>query len=214
MKSNLWVFGDSFSSHFDSNPYYYANLYIKWKGYVPKIFSQLLSKEFDLNEINKSKGGNDNYTIFENICQNINEIKENDIVIIGWSNNIRFRIIDNNNNWISIIPENLNNDFVNTHLKNISKNTLEELIMNRNSKKYLEELDNISKYIKKTLKVEKLIQWTPFNYKLTNILNINPQKTIKMETNKLLNDDHFNEEGHLDIYIIFYNLIKNKKNII
>ena len=81
MANTLWTFGDSYTEGFG----YWAKKYIEWKGYKPLNFSDILSRDLSFIRKNMGEGGSDNYGIFETLCKNIGEIKENDFVIIGWS---------------------------------------------------------------------------------------------------------------------------------
>jgi len=61
-KKQLWVFGDSFSVPFekvkDEHPY------VPYKGYCPKIFSNIISENLNLQLMDRSHGGSSNYDIF------------------------------------------------------------------------------------------------------------------------------------------------------
>ena len=100
MKNKLWVFGDSFSTPFHLH-FWGANGYIKWKGYEPHIFSHHISKHYGLKIESRSLCGMDNYSIMERVCRELKNIKDGDIVIIGWSSMLRFRMVGKDGNmWI------------------------------------------------------------------------------------------------------------------
>ena len=71
------MFGDSFSVPFkrieNEHPY------VPYKGYCPKIFSNILSEELNLNLVDMSNGGCSNYSILHTYIKNIDKIKSNDI---------------------------------------------------------------------------------------------------------------------------------------
>lgn len=185
--NTLWVFGDSFSTPFDSpNLDLWAKEYINWKGYTPKIYSQIIATEIGFNLQTYSLGGIDNYTILEWVCENVDKIKENDILIIGWSSSLRFRIIDDNNNTLSIIP-----NFSNKNL-NISQNTIEQILYNRSIHhlNYEYELYQWTRLINKAVKC-KVLHW-----KWDSLTQYN---TIKTESNSTLNDGHYSESGHIEL---------------
>lgn len=185
--NTLWVFGDSFSTPFDSpNLDLWAKEYINWKGYIPKIYSQIIATELEMKLETFAKGGLDNYTILETICENLDKINDDDILIIGWSSPLRFRIIDDNNNTLSIIP-----NFSNKTL-NISQSTIEQILYNRSIHhlNYEYELYLWTRLINKAVKC-KVIHW-----KWDSLTNFN---TIKTESDSILNDGHYSELGHIEL---------------
>ena len=100
----------------------------------------------DFSRENLSVGGNDNYTIFQTFCDNVEYIKNNDIVIIGWTSYCRFRLTDKNN-WQQILPT------VDFKIDGISKQTIDEIFINRESSgKYVDEINSWIKLINLYLK--------------------------------------------------------------
>ena len=67
------MFGDSFSVPFkrieNEHPY------VPYKGYCPKIFSNILSEELNLNLVDMSNGGCSNYSILHTYIKNIDKIE-------------------------------------------------------------------------------------------------------------------------------------------
>jgi hypothetical protein len=138
--SKLWVFGDSFTEGWDASMYYskealpeWRSKYIDWKGYVPKVFNEILANKLNFETKNCGIGGADNYTIFHTIIQNLDKINKDDIVIIGWSSTVRFRIIDSNNKFksIQIWMENLDDVRLKKIEIDISSKTINEIFYNR-----------------------------------------------------------------------------------
>lgn len=202
--ATLWVFGDSFSTPFDS-PYIdlWAKEYINWKGYTPKIYSQIIATKLEMKLETFAKGGLDNYTILETICENIDKIKDDDILIIGWSSTLRFRLIDNFSNTLSIIPN------FETNLSNIdfiSSQTIEEVLLNRfqHYNNYDYELFRWTRLINKSLNC-KVIHWK------WEVLT--QYETIKIETNNEINDGHYSESGHLELAKDFIKHLNLNKQI-
>ncbi len=105
--NNLWIFGDSFSS--TCFPHERSD---NMKNYLNTIdsvdiksWSELLSEKLNYDLKNFAKGGNSNYQIFQDFCDQSHLIKENDIVVIGWGLIQKFRI-SQNNKFINISPGN------------------------------------------------------------------------------------------------------------
>jgi len=201
--SKLYVFGCSFSGlhgmdllrNEDMKKYYdYRG------GNFPPTWSELLAKDLELELVNKACWGSDNYKIFEEFCKNVDNIQSNDIVIIGWSGVNRFRLYSEmENNLLSVNPwtTNKNNKFV-----DISKNTLDEIIVNRNNFMWVSEVYNWMKVINRLSKLIgfKLHYWSFFNefnemYVINNVLNLGADY-ITQETKGQVYNDHFGEKGH------------------
>ena len=72
----LWTFGDSLTSPFnppDNDLNHWKHKYVKWKGYVPKVYSELITENLNINLMNLGCEGIDNSQIFENFCIKIEE---------------------------------------------------------------------------------------------------------------------------------------------
>lgn len=196
MANTLWSFGDSYTEGYGLP---WARDYIKWKGYKPLNFSDLLAKDLNLFPKNLAKGGSDNYTIFESICENIDDIKKDDFVIIGWSNPVRFRLATNNNTWSTLLPGNDHNISIFDHL---SKESINEILVNRGSYKFAHEIDSWIKIINKALPENDVINWTPFGESMTQCEFIRCT-TIVEETKKEVDNGHYGETGHMELFELF-----------
>ena len=207
---NIWYFGDSNTEVY--NPQYgWANDYIKWKGYVPKHWTELLSERMGLHSYNLGKGGCDNYTIFDTLINNLDRISDDDIVIIGWSTPIRGRIANlDTDEWFTIVPMGKPN------LKCISNNAIWEMVSLRDSKLYTDEVLGWQKLIKRALSNNKIIFWSYFpefankglvDYKYW--MGKSPSLSIRSETNGVVADEHFGENGNLVIADVMFNRINN-----
>lgn len=205
--NNLWIFGPSYSTPLKEQIDYsdWAQRYCEWKGYIPLIYSQILASEFSLELSSFASGGLDNYTILERICENIEFIKENDVLIVGWSLPNRFRMVDDSGKDISIIGNFYQKQ--QRHFKFVSSTTLEEVLVNRDQHSRVFEYE--------------MYQWTKLINKATNCKIIYLKwdsypnyQTISEETNKEIDDKHFSENGHIqlanDIKEI---LLENKERI-
>ena len=208
MSQKLYIFGDSFSAgfSFESN---WTNPYVNWKGYTPKGFGEIISQKLNLELINLSENASDNYSILQKFCDNEKNIKKNDLVIIGWSSPLRFRLVSKD--WITILP---NYDKFSTKeidKTKISESTLIEILLNRDDIRYCNEVNS---WIKLLNNLDKnIIHWTPFDQRL-DCMFLNKFETIVTETNGKLNDWHFSENGHKQLSDLFINKFKSKNKIL
>jgi hypothetical protein len=188
----VWTFGDSLTEGFKSGDLW-ARTYVEWKGYIPMTYGEIVADRLGYQIINLGKGGSDNYTIFETFSKNINKFEQDDIVIIGWSDTSRFRLSNSDGHWTSIIP-NFSNDL--NYIDNVSQNTIDEILVNRTSKIYIEEINYWINVIKKSLGEIKFISWSTFNNgKIKGLFIHEKIELIKTETNGEINDAHFSELG-------------------
>jgi hypothetical protein len=207
----IWIFGDSYSAPFDSiGVGLWAEEYIKWKGYVPKTFGDNLANKLNTEVRNFALGGSDNYTIFESIIKNAPEFKKDDIIIVGWSSIVRFRLVNDSNKFDFILP-NINNSKM---ISDISEATMNEILVNRTNPMYFEEFKIRFDFLNWLLKDMKLIQWTAWGGNLqTNKYVIEFSKEdktyVNIETNGLVNDTHYSELGHIELTDDFMELINN-----
>jgi hypothetical protein len=211
----IWIFGDSFSAEFSAHlerKNEWAMDYCKYLNKEPKVYGQLLSEMLSDDYKNTSIPGSDNYTIFHTYIDVMDEINENDIVIFGWSNTLRYRIGNKEGGFCTILVE--NNIKMIEHLfdNNLSNKTIEELLIIRDSKAYYRELEDFIKIIKKSCKSNNIYNWSPFLNLRQNIKNIEKiaPRGIDTETNLKIKDSHYGEIGHLSLANYFYKKIKYK----
>jgi hypothetical protein len=208
----IWVFGDSFSTPFDSLKLGdWSKEYIKWKGYVPKTFGTNLSDRLNMNVNNFAIGGMDNYTIFDNIIINAPNFKKGDIIIVGWSDIIRFRLAGQENKLKFILP-NVDNSKL---IKGLTQDTINQILVNRTNPWYFEEFIIKFNFLNWLLKDYIFIQWSPFLFNLFTEIYKLPfvkfvTKNVYQETNGKINDTHLSELGHLEITEHFMLLINNE----
>lgn len=226
----LWTFGDSLTDSFSPPPNslkHWRHQYTEWKGYTPLVYGDHISNKLNLNLINKGIAGASNAQIFEEFCKISHTIPNDDILIFGWTNIERFRLVSKNNRWINI--------FANVRLKNSDKNFLDETIdeldsitketifqtmFNRSNNLYISELESWINLINTSFKNNKILHWTWDNRKIIGCVNI-PLETfenITLETNNYIKDNHLSELGQKDIseYMIKLltdNFIENKNMI-
>lgn len=211
--TTVWTFGDSFTERYSST-YKWSKDYIEWKGYSPKVYGNFVSETLNCNLQNMGKASSDNYTIFETFCNKYSSINDNDVIIIGWSSYLRFRIVNKWNAWETIIPN------FNTYLENfesISNDTLNEMLLNREKPRYINELNNFIEFINTICSNKKVIHWTPFVDNFTkskvrlNCFFFPHMEKIDTETNGELNDSHFSEMGHQKLASELVEIILNNK---
>lgn len=185
----IWCFGDSFTDKYIiSNNKQYTN----WKGYIPKTYHEVLSDTLNLPTNIIAEGGIDNYTIFSNVCKNIN-LLDDSIVIIGWTEIHRFRLYDDvYKKFKSVSPyfghrrkKGL------PYINGISDSTIEEIFINRDNQEWKDEINDWVLLINKALPNSIVIHWT--------WSTDDERESITKETNGVVEDLHYSEKGHLDL---------------
>jgi hypothetical protein len=205
--ATLWTFGDSLTESYNIK-YDWSRKYVEWKGYVPKVYGDVISERLNLNLSNLGAGGTDNYSIFQNFCEVSHKIKKDDVVIFGWSSPLRFRLPRNDNRWEVFLPNFTKNL---TDVDGISMNTVQEILSNRDSIKFVEEVNSWINLIDVFLKDIKHVHWTAFDNRLKAQLPKNLE-TIEDETNGFIVDRHFSEKGQLDLSEVLIYFLNAKKN--
>lgn len=209
MSNKLWIFGDSFSEPLryipGANYLDWKKNYVNFKGYEPKVFSEIVAEKLNLELINTNLKGeaSDNSTILSRIIENIDKIEDDDVISIGWSTVTRFRLVNFKYNVWDII--NPGHDIAEGSL--ISQKTIEEIGVNRTHDFYFNELCDWVKLLNKLFKNNKVIQWT---WTQRNILKFD---RIVDETNGLLNDNHWSERGHQEFAEWFINCYNNNNTV-
>lgn len=191
----LWVFGDSFST-----PLKTFKEYCDFKKYVPKTYYEVIADYLKIDYECLGVGGADNHTILDKIIEVIDKIHKDDIVIIGWSDWFRTRVVGDDGNWECLNPGHVNQPTVN--ISNYSINSIKDIILNRDDPRYIQEMNNIIKLVKYALRDNIVIDWCwidEYNVLNCQIRHIGRQKTMLEETNKTIRDYHWGEEGHLNL---------------
>jgi hypothetical protein len=165
----------------------------------------ILANKLDYKLINLAKGGNSNYQIFFDLCENINKIEENDIVLIGWALIGKFIIADKNM-------------FTNIHPHGmyfhgpINGAGINEIIKNRKNEMWVKEVRYWEKIIEETIKLKKakLVFWSGEEDKLKNInIDVTKCETMRSETDNNIQDSHLGNLGHNTLAEIFYKELTN-----
>jgi len=231
--NRLYTFGCSYTQDFIDNK---IPNYIDYRnfrgGTFPLTWPEILSNKLNLDLKNYGRGGGGNNLIFQTLCNNINEIKKDDVVIIQWTYVHRYMWVDmKRNSWSHYGAGPLNGD------TGISEATHEEVIFNRTHPLYVNQIyewmkliDTLSKSIEfevyywsgdrdliypldESEKKDK--KYLLGDLKISRYETIFEEifklggKTIKEETNNLVNDLHFGESAHKITGELFYNHIKN-----
>lgn len=160
IKPVLYMFGDShtqtFRSHYESNQSWSIE-YVKHMGVIPEHYAELLPKYFDIEVVNGGRGGASNYTIFDTFLNLMNQIKSKDILIFNWTYEGRFRIANDTNEFVDIIP-------FNPHPKqneNVKKSTTEEIALNRVTYNiWYKEITNFIKLIQTLFPNNQIYHWS------------------------------------------------------
>jgi predicted transport protein len=205
MSNKLWVFGDSYSETFRRIQ---GGIYLNWKknyvdfkGYEPKVFSDIVAEELNLELVNTNLKGesSDNATIFSRIINNIDNIKKGDVISVGWTTVTRYRVVNfNSKSWDIINPGHPIIDY-----PNLSEQTFQEIGINRTHKLYFNELCEWVEVVNKLFKENKIIQWT------WTMQHSMKHHTIIEETDGLLEDYHWSEKGHQDFAKWFLDCYNN-----
>lgn len=188
----VWVFGDSFSVDFENNHIGNYTLYKEYKGYFPKTWGKLLSEELDCEYKNFAQGGWDNYSILQSFCENISEIKKDDLVFVGWAPEPRIRLTDENGNWRSF------NAMTLSTWGDINSEDITKLLLSRVSGEHRESNKGVRE---ENSAWENMIRHTMKDMVL-NIWRWNQNglfmkyQTIREETNNIIPDGHWSENGH------------------
>lgn len=204
----VWVFGDSFSVDFENNRIGNFELYKDLKGYFPKSWGKILSEELGYEYRNFAQGGWDNYSILQSFCENLTEIKPNDIVFVGWAPEPRIRITDENGEWRSF------NVMAQIDWGEISSECILDLLLNRVTGEHREPNKGVEEertawenMIKFTMKdmISHIWKWGDNGLFMKF-------ETIEQETNGLIPDGHWSENGHIEFskYLIRKLRLSNK----
>jgi hypothetical protein len=194
----IYVFGDSFSEDTKKETKSsYIDRYFKYKGREIKFYTELLSEKLNQPITNFSRGGMGNDFMFLEFMKNYKDIKSNDIVIFGWSN-IQRILIPNNGMWFS-----------NLHgFKTLSQNTQDEIRIMRSDPMFIQRQHEIINFIDDCLSNDvTTIHWTWSTIPHKNSLS------IYTETKGEIDDSHYSEEGHFDLYQKILSQLKSTNRV-
>ena len=148
------------------------------------MFFDYLSEEYKTPVINYATGGRCNEYILTKFMEVYSEIKPEDIIIFGWTFIVRF-LIPLDNSWVSSIMG------TTEHLTEMTKN---EINVMRAHPLFIKKQLIVIDFINNILLNNKVVHWTwctkfPDEY-----------STITKETNGVIQNFHFGEDSHLDLY--------------
>jgi hypothetical protein len=212
----IWIFGDSFSApyqmHLDRKNQWAID-YCEYKKRIPKTFDNVLFDLLDIPTKNLALPGSDNYTIFHTYIKVIEQINEDDTLIFGWSSPLRYRLGNIEGGFSTILAEN-GYKLVNHLFDKLTQNTIDEMLLIRNSTAYYRELEDFMKIIEHASPTKNIYHWSPFKENRLNLKNIHQiaPNGIRTETNEIIKDEHYGETGHLSLAMYFYKKIKSKNN--
>lgn len=212
----LWVFGDSFSNRLDVVSPQYCE-WVKTRSitstppilpYIPKTYGEIISEKLNYNLFMNATGGCDNLHIFTRIIEVLDQIQKNDIIIFGWTDTIRFRLVDKNGDWV--FGQNLKDS-------NVSENSINEILYNRLNEKYISELNDYITFINYAFRNTGVIiihwSWAESNSRLNELLTIPVTKLTMINDETNINDPHYGEVGHLELSQLIMKKIRAIKYI-
>jgi hypothetical protein len=237
----LWTFGCSFTAEYypvgDVDHRSTYDDYKDWRGgTLPPIWPTILSNKLNIDLHNRGVGGASNYLILNQFLEIAHQVKENDILIFGWTNLCRFQLVNTDEDKFNqILPavESFPGIYVN-------HDALQEIFVNRTHPLWMTEIDMWIRFINLyTHKIgAHIFHWTSDhalsgffkqNYKDDHryiLGNVNMEQTImseinyntelicgkdiakiNAETNGLVDDCHYGQYGHETQSKIFYDHI-------
>jgi hypothetical protein len=233
--NKLWTFGCSFTAEYfpigyNDSPTTYDE-YKKFKsGVLPDVWPTILAKKLNYDVRNCGIGGASNYNILKQFINIIDYINEGDILIFGWTNLVRFCVVNEKEHRMNeMLPKQSYKVDV-----GFSKTTIDEILVNRSHPLWAEEIQNWIKFINEYcgLKNVSVFHWNSdpliFNmdskfiddkkyilppkenqFKMTSLIYYfsNNLATIQQETDGKVNDLHLGEIGHIKQAEYFYNHI-------
>jgi hypothetical protein len=187
----LWIIGDSFSTSFyapNEGSNSYKNLYGNFKGYTPKFFGDFISEQLDIEyEILTTNISHDNFRMMDRFIENVDRIKDGDIFSFGWTSATRLSFVNTEKNeWVVCHAPNNEDGYI----YDMSSKSLIEWAINRDHPLYIEQLKGWMKLIDISIPKVKVVHWSWTNNSYF------PFESIAEETNKLINDAHWSENGH------------------
>lgn len=215
--SKLWVFGCSISDLYESETslYYWSADYLKWKGYTPKHYSEIIAEKLNCELVNCAVSATCNSQIFQDFCEKVDEIKDDDHIIIQWTEPNRVRLVNDEDEWTTFAFHSKWAKFKLKKFNHISFETVQQVLVNRLNKQYRNEVSSWEKLIKLKSNPNNLLIWYPFDTIIGNGKLVKSIETIKMETNGEVDDLHFSEDGQVHLASILLDKhLNNTKNII
>lgn len=239
--NTLFTFGCSFTDdfyldHYTNGDMNLASPFLDFHGGVlPDIWAVTLSKKLGYELKNYGKAGFSNNGIFDSFCDNCNQFKKSDIVIIEWTRMQRFRLLGDDGILYATLPiqnENQRNGTI------IDSDAMIDMQINRLEKPWREEIYSYQNFISEICDVIgcELYIWAADNdlinsesedfkkqknylmpeasYDMFHYLNEHyGALTMAQETNFIANDQHhYGKKGHDVLADLFYKEIRRYQN--
>jgi len=248
-KSTLHVFGDSFSEpidilakhNTDNSRCIYSREYLNTETYP--IWSELLAESLNMTHINhaglagysfkKLGQGNSNLNILFNLNQFAHEFKKGDIVIVGFTDVVRFPWQFDNNSVRTYLPNDYGNDRISYKRvldfiairRDEDDFYKEELFQNMKVFEHLSDVIGFQLYYwswydliinykleEKILDKKWIIPPSEDNYySLNNVISSYGPGSIAAETKGKINDCHYGKIGNEVQHKLFLDYIKKQK---
>lgn len=193
--NTLWNLGDSFTAPFDTKCLgQYGIDYINYKGYTPKTHGQFIAHDIGYDYKFISDFPSDVETVIDNFTDYLPQFKSSDIVLVGWPpiNRIRW-YHENPDRWyVFNIPS--IEDELEQKKDGLPVDVLTEYLLNKHNLIYLKSLKKRIKLMNMSLPDDVQIyhwSWTDHNY-----LESFDLERICDETNNVIDDTHWSENGH------------------
>lgn len=236
--NTLWTFGCSFTGEYypvgEKNRSNYDD-YKDWRGgNLPPTWPNILSNLLEMECNNLGKGASSNYSIFNKFCNYSHEIKENDIVVIGWTSMLRAVLVNPKDDTIQDV-------LISQDYPEFERKFLDYYFVNRSLNRWIDEIIGYVNLITEYSKIKgfKLFFWTSDDtildyikknydryqdelfiydkktnnhdliFTISDLYTIDGYKpTINQETNNEVMDCHMGEDGHKLQAEFIYNHIK------
>jgi hypothetical protein len=154
------------------------------------------------------------------IINHLDQIKDGDVIVIGWSSIHRTRLSNKFGKFTTLLPggdDKFRKD--NSKLIGVSPQTIEDLLVNRlDGSCYVTELNRIMRLLNRTFHNNIIIHWSPFYnfHQGMDVISLPIVQTILQETDGKIQDSHYSENGHEAIAehindLIHYTIRHNEK---
>lgn len=186
IKPRLFAFGDShtktFKSHFEAGTVW-AKEYFNYIGEIPKTYTEIIANNYNMELFNFGVGGCSNYTVFQEFMDNYKKIKPNDIIVFGWTAVNRFRLANNVNCFVDILPNT-------PHPKqndDVDLSSTQQLSVNRDTHSvWWTEVTQFIDIIKTLLPNNEIYHWTWVDPEIVVSNNIWSQESIDLKHTLLI----------------------------
>jgi hypothetical protein len=196
----LWVFGDSHTAGHGCTPTF--EYYQRYYKQGDKLWSEHLSEYLNLNLQNRGRNGCSNDMMLDTIIESFNDIKSDDIVIIGKTYTHRFDIPQKDGlnsifwDWETFVMEDTRSQFTLEQRKIIVDFQYHFMNSPLFDKRWIKRM----KFIKDILESKgcKCIVWDVRE-------ELKDMQTIKKATDNKIDDGHMSFKGHKEFSIYMWN---------